>query len=212
MSTNLGSIDAPQAARSTTSGWRDPRLWIGVALVAASVLIGANLLSSDDKGIEVWAATRDLQPGESVSLADLAPVRVDIGATDAGYLLAADDLPVDAVLQRPVGAGELMPAAVLGEPAAAQVEVALWAPAVSVPDAVRVGATVDVWVVPPSGGEAATPALADVRVVAAPRDNAGLGPGGDRQVVVSVPDSAADRIGAVLAAAHDGRIVLTRRG
>ncbi len=211
MSTNLGSFDAPQAVRTSTTGWRDPRLWIGIALVAGSVLIGANLLSSDDDTVEMWAAAHDLAPGVAVSTDDFEIVTVDLAEVTDTYLRADGTLPGD-VVQRPVGAGELVPAASLGAPLADEVEVALWAPAVSVPDAVRAGALVDVWVVPDDGESDRSPVLSAVRVVAAPRDGDALGPVGDRQVVVAVPDEIADRIGPLLAAAHDGRIVVTKRG
>ena len=44
---NLGRPDAvvpPPAVRASTPGWRDPRLWVGVAIVAVSVVGGARLL------------------------------------------------------------------------------------------------------------------------------------------------------------------------
>ena len=36
-------------------GWRDPRLWIGVAIVAVSVVVGSRLLAAADDSVAVWA-------------------------------------------------------------------------------------------------------------------------------------------------------------
>jgi hypothetical protein len=38
----------PPATRATTPGWRDPRMWVGIAIVAASVVIGALVLGASD--------------------------------------------------------------------------------------------------------------------------------------------------------------------
>ncbi|WP_299052203.1 hypothetical protein [uncultured Nocardioides sp.] len=40
--------DVPVATRARTPGWRDPRLWIGVLIVAVSVVVGVRLVSSAD--------------------------------------------------------------------------------------------------------------------------------------------------------------------
>src|SRR5690606_37497070 len=178
-----------------------------------SVLVGVRLFpGGGDGGVRVWVAARDLPAGATVTSADLAVATVELAGVDAAYLRADDELPADGVLRRPVAAGELVPAASLGPEGADAVEVALWAPAVSVPDAVRPGSVVDVWVVPDDGAVGELPTLAAVRVVAAPRAADGLGPTGDQQVVVAVPDEQGATIGTLLAAAHDGRLVVTKRG
>ena len=55
--------DTPTARRASAPGWRDPRLWIGVGLVAASVLVGALVLGTSDDTVAVWAATDAMGPG-----------------------------------------------------------------------------------------------------------------------------------------------------
>ncbi|HEY9565521.1 MAG TPA: hypothetical protein VIR30_17270, partial [Nocardioides sp.] len=95
MSTHHQRTDVPLAARARSAGWRDPRLWIGVALVAASVLIGARVLGSADDMTEVWALKDDLAAGQQVGTEDLEPTRVrfddDQDARD--YVLVEDGLP-----------------------------------------------------------------------------------------------------------------------
>ena len=106
----------PSAVRSRRPGWRDPRLWVGVALVAASVVLGARLLAAADDMVKVWSAGSDLGAGQRLQPDDLVAqrVRFDDARALEGYLGAADELPADAVLVRPVAAGELVPAAALG--------------------------------------------------------------------------------------------------
>src|SRR5690242_2876688 len=41
-------LDVPAATRTRPSGWRDPRLWVGVVLVTGSVVAGARILSAAD--------------------------------------------------------------------------------------------------------------------------------------------------------------------
>src|SRR6185436_1849467 len=62
-SVNLGISDTPAARRAAAPGWRDPRLWIGVAIVAASVLVGALVLGSSDDTVPVWAAGDEMGAG-----------------------------------------------------------------------------------------------------------------------------------------------------
>ena len=46
---NLGITDTScRAPGAPPPGWRDPRLWIGVAIVAVSVLVGALVLGTSD--------------------------------------------------------------------------------------------------------------------------------------------------------------------
>ena len=40
--------EVPRATRSRRPGWRNPRLLIGLALVAGSVLVGARLVAAAD--------------------------------------------------------------------------------------------------------------------------------------------------------------------
>jgi hypothetical protein len=209
---NLGP-EAPSAVRATPSAWRDPRLWIGVALVSASVLVGARVVTSAGDTTEVWAARADLSVGQPVTRADLVAAEVHLdGARAATYLRPTDPLPGDQVLARAIGAGELVPAAAFGAADRDLLEVPVWAPADAVPAGLVEGAVVDIWVTSGERGDAATAVLDDVVVVGLPRNDDGLGPAGNRQVLVGVPDSQRAGVGQVLAAAHDGRVALTREG
>ena len=212
VSRNLGKTDAPPAARAGRPGWRDPRLWIGVALVAASVLAGARLLGGADRTIEVWAASGDLAAGQPVSEDDLVARRVRFaeGGDAERYLRVGQELPDDATLGRAVGAGELVPSGALGAAGAGLLEVPIRTETIA-PN-VEAGSVVDVWVTPADRAGDAVVVLDDVVVVAVPREGEAFGPGSDRQVLVGVEDRDKAGIGPALAAAHDGRISITREG
>ncbi|MBD8868734.1 CpaB family protein [Nocardioides donggukensis] len=211
------STDPPAAVRAAPPGWRDPRLWIGVALVAGSVVAGARVLGAADDTVEVWAAAADLAPGRALSSDALVARRVRFG--DDGdldrYLRVADGPPGEETVRRPVGAGELVPRAALGAGPTGLTEVPIWARAEAVAGSVVTGSVVDVWVTgEPGGGRSgrARLVLDDVVVIAAPRPTSSFGPGGARQVLVGVDEGDADLIGQALAAARDDRIAITRQG
>src|SRR6195952_1575831 len=75
-SVNLGMTDTPAARRAAAPGWRDPRLWVGVAIVAASVLVGALVLGSSDDTVPVWAAGDAMGAGHVLTSDDLTVRRV----------------------------------------------------------------------------------------------------------------------------------------
>lgn len=215
VSSTLGTVDAPPALRARRPTWRDPRLWTGIAVLAASVLLGARVLAAADDTTRVWAAAGPLQAGDRVDTGDLVATPVRLSEAELGRYLSVDAaLPPTPMLVRAVGAGELVPASAFGDPGTGLVEVPVWAPTVAVPTSVRAGAIVDVWVLPEAGSArsaGARLALDDVAVVAARRGDGSFGPGSSRQVLVGVPDGTAG-IGAVLAAARDNRVAITRQG
>lgn len=206
--TAASSVGVPPAVRATSPGWRDPRLWVGVAIVAGSVLVGVRVLASADDTVQVWAVAADAPAGEQLGEDDLEARRLrfaDARELDR-YFEVGDELPADLTLARPVGSGELLPRAALGAPDDADtVTISLALDPLLVPSGVGPGSVVDVYV---SGGggasapdapdvagvgagvptrSAGVPVLDDVRVVATPEgDDFG---GGDRQVELAVPDA-----------------------
>ena len=114
--------DTPTARRASAPGWRDPRLWIGVAIVAASVLVGALVLGTSDDTVAVWAATDAMGPGHALTADDLTVRRVGFAdAADASLYFGADEqLPSGLRLLHGVAAGELLPRAAVGSGDAAR--------------------------------------------------------------------------------------------
>ncbi len=221
MSTDMGTDQraaAPAtspATRTRAPGWRDWRLWVGVALVAASVVAGARLLDSADDTVGVWAAATDLAAGERVRAEDLELRRVRFGEEgNADRYLAADEaLPGETRLGRGVAAGELVPRSALGGGATGVLEVPLTVPGGGVPDGVAGGDEVDVWVARPDDAERrATRVLDDVRVLRAPAPTDSFGATGERRLVLAVDDAQADQLGRALAAAAAGTVYVVREG
>lgn len=204
----------PAARRAGRPGWRDPRLVLGVLVVAVSVLAGASLLGTDEDTAAVWSARKDLPAGTrlTVDLVRQRAVHFPDRADLARYLTGP--LPEGEMLSRPVGSGELVPRGALGGSARHLVEVPLRVDVDDVPATVREGSTVDVWVAPrdvsPGDSQRARRVLAEVVVVRLPRVGSSLAPETSRQVIVAVPPGAplADALGAT----STGRVVITRQG
>lgn len=198
--------------------WRDPRLAVGVGLVAGSALLGVALFGGSEDTVGVWASPAPLAEGQRLAAADLE--RYEVGFSDAEaaqrYLPADQEVPEGQVVTRAVGAGELVPRAALSPQADSRwLEVPLSVPTGAVPATVGMGARVDVWVTPEltstpgAGGSKAALVLDDVRVVGLPRSG-GLGAGGDRQVVVALAEERAEVLPAALAGLARGTVVLVR--
>jgi hypothetical protein len=214
------SSSTPAATRSRPPGWRNPRLLLGLVLVAASVVLGARLLASADDSVPVWAVARDLPAGATVSAGDLQrrQVRFPDSATADAYLSADEVLPAGSTLGREVSAGDLLPRSALSrDDGPALVEVPIGVASDDLPATVRQGSHVDVWVTPKVSAvqgqrPAATKVLDDVVVVAVPRAADQLAPQSTRQVIVGVPESGAASLGPALGSISDGHVVVARHG
>lgn len=217
-------LDVPPALRGRRSAWRDPRLWIGIALVAASVVVGARVLAAADDTVQVWAAEGDLGAGQRVGADDLVAQRLRFADADAAarYFTVDDELPADLELTRSVGAGELLPRAAVGTPdESGLVELPVAVEPELVPPGVGPGDVVDVYVVAPLsaevGGEGQPPppdgpALTGATVVDAPELASSFGTSGRRQLVLAVPDAAAPAFFALLARYDAPSLTVVRRG
>ncbi len=190
-------------------------MWIGIAIVAVSVIAGIRLVGAADDSVSVWAVTEDLGAGAVVEREHLESrwVRFADPADAERYLRTDEPLPGVRYLTRGIGAGELLPAAALGEAAeSGLVQVPIRVTGDGVPPSVDVGSRVDVYV--SDDAEARRPAvllLGDVVVTAAPRTEDSLGSSGDRQLVLGVPESEDDALTRVIAAAAAGTLTVVGR-
>lgn len=196
----MAAVPAP-ATRVSRAGWRDPRLWIGLLLVAGSVVLGARVLAAADDTVAVWAVADDLGVGSALTEDDLVAVRVRFeDATELDRYFPADQpLPSGQVLVRGVGAGELLPRAAVGDgEAVGTVRLPLDIEPHRVPPGVDAGSVVDVWVggAGRRTGVADGPALSAVTVVEAPPAEESFAVSGTRQLVLAVAD---DQVGPFLA-------------
>ncbi|UZN01876.1 hypothetical protein [Cellulomonas sp. S1-8] len=156
MDTSVLDLPAPTATRLRRPGWRDPRLLVGVALIAASVALGSWVVTTAQRTVPVYVARDVLVPGGSLSSAALVVADVRLADRVEGYLRADEPLPEDAVLLRSVGAGELVPVAAVGSAAdlaVRAVPVTLSGPA---PTGLVAGSRVDLWFTPGDDTSAAS--------------------------------------------------------
>ena len=201
---------SPPALRLRRPGWRDPRLLVGLVLVAASTLAGARLLAASDDTVTVWATADTVRTGDDAADVELVPsrVRLEDGATESSYL-SSESQP-SGVFTRDLAAGELVPAAAVSNAESDVADVALAVEAGDAPVDLTDGELVDVWSVPDlAAGRSANHAERVLRAVpvGTVRSDAALGATG-RQVVVSV-DGGVD-LGPVLETLAGGRVVLVR--
>lgn len=220
VSRSSGSPSAPPvvpAVRSRTSGWRDPRLWIGVAIVAVSVVAGARFLAAADDTVQVWAVATDLGAGDHVAESDLVAHRVHFDDDEqlGGYFTVEEELPADLELTRGVGAGELLPRGAVGtagESGTLELPVAVDL----LPSSVAPGSVVDVHVTGTTGptrpATAAGPTLSEVTVVDVVSVDASLAAGGKRQLVLAVQEDEAARWFEALAAVETPTVTVLGRG
>ena len=215
----------PPALRGQRPAWRDPRLWIGIVLVAASVVVGARVLAAADDTVQVWAIARDLGAGHRVEADDLVARRVRFADPDAleGYFTVDDELPADLELIRSVAAGELLPRGAVGTPdETGLVEVPVAVEPELVPPSVGPGDVVDVYVVAPISADTQSgqahqpppdgPALTGATVVDAPELASSFGTSGKRQLVLAVPEADAPAFFALLARYDAPSLTVVRRG
>jgi hypothetical protein len=222
---NLGITDvpaAPAARRASPPGWRDPRLWVGLAIVAASIVAGALVLGTSDETVPVWAAADTLGAGHVLTADDLAVRRVRFEDTDAAslYFRADRQLSADLRLSRDVAAGELLPRGAVTTADRRELrQVPVSVAPDQVPTGVGVGDVVDVYLRPatPTACHDSSvcdglPVLSTVTVVDAPPAEEAFGADGTRMLVLAMPAGQAQHFFRLLAATDDASLTVVGRG
>ncbi len=181
--------------------WGDARFFLGVLLVAAAVVGVWLVVSAARQTVPVYAAAHTIVPGEAIGAGDLKVVDVALG-TLAGTYLTAEDLDDPVVATRTIEAGELVPAASVGDPSAARTTSVVVRSAVDVPASVEAGSVVEVWSAPLlEQGSYDEPRIlvADATVVSVTRDDSMIG-GGAAALELVIPRA---DVAATLAAMAD---------
>lgn len=194
-----------------------------MAIVAVSIIAGSRILGAADDSVTVWAAARDVAPGDTVRGDDLVSISVRFGdsADLDHYLLTSATLPDDLRLTRGLGAGELVPAAALGSDEEAEtVIVSLAFPHELIPTNIGAGSQIELLVIPAGGdddkesrsGEPDT-VLSDVVVIDAPSAVDSLGSvSRGRQLVLGIPAADSEALIEILVASEDERLRVLVRG
>lgn len=136
-------------ARIGRPSWRDPRLGVGVLLVAVAIVLGSWAVSRAAETVDVFRTDTTLTPGDLVTTEDLRAQAVRPDGLEDGYLLVDAGVPPGAVVTRVVGAGELVPAAALGHPGDVEVRPVVVPVGPTAVAGVGKGGVVDLWWTPP---------------------------------------------------------------
>jgi hypothetical protein len=126
----------------------DPRLFIGIALVVASVAATAGIVAAADHRVALYTAGSALEPGRRLHASDLVArdVALDSGAE---LYLGVGRIPHGGlIVTRPIARGELVPTSAVARRAEADATTIVLRLATQVSGAVRAGAAIDVWSAP----------------------------------------------------------------
>jgi hypothetical protein len=137
---------ARRSARGDRGALRlDPRLIIGMVLIAASTLGGWALITGLDDSSEVYVARDTVTPGTPIDAGDLAVVSVRLGSGTAAYLTPADLPPGGLVVSRTIEAGELVPRSAVDETDRTGLATIVVPSRGALPTGLGAGSRVDVW-------------------------------------------------------------------
>jgi len=162
-----------------------------VAIIAASVVLGARLMAAADDTVGVWSVSAEAPAGSEVAEVELEVQQVRFADTSAleGYYPADQPVPDDLQLTRTVGAGELLPRSATGPvEEAGTLEVAVAVEPDQVPATVGPGAVVSVYLISPDARRPGEPVLSSATVVDAPALSDSFATSGRRQLVLAVPE------------------------
>jgi hypothetical protein len=201
--------------RVSAPSWRDPRFLVGLALVLASVVLGARVVGAAQETAGVWALSRAVGAGQPLTGADLRVVQVHLDeGTAAAYLPASETPAADLVALRGLASGELLPQSALGRAGDLASRPVTVPVAGNVPPGVEVGALVDLWVVhtadatgvEPDATPEAEPLVEAAEVSAVVTGGGALGARSGADVQVVLPQSAMPAV--LQAVSDDDDIVL----
>lgn len=123
----------------------DPRLIIGIGLIAASTLGGWALISGLDDATEVYVSRDTLTSGTSIDAGDLTTASVRLGGSTADYLRPGDIPPGGLVVTRTVGPGELVPSSAVDDADSTGLATLVVPSRGALPTGLGAGSRVDVW-------------------------------------------------------------------
>lgn len=216
MSTSHDSA-SPPATRLRRPRWSDPRLLVGVLIVAGSVVGGSRVMAAADDTIAVWSIVGDHRAGTPVDPADLRGVDVHLGQAGADRYVPADEpIAPGQVWVRDVHAGELLGTEATGDPGEREVgQLPLIVAAGALPADLARGDRVAVWV-SPSASSAKKSAKAELvldgmRVLSVSQATAAMAGGNGYRVLLALEEDRPDRLGAALGSIGSGDVTLVRQ-
>lgn len=177
--------DMPVAGRLRRPGWRDPRLLVGLLLIAVAVIAVTGIVRSADTTVPYYAAKRTLTPGTVLAVPDVVVVHVRI--PDGRYAAPGEE-PWGRVVTRVVGDGELLPSEALADPEDFDGRPIAVRTTLPLADGVERGSTVDVYLTRTDADEPRTELVASGLVVeSVDHDSGSFSAGSVETVYVVVP-------------------------
>lgn len=124
--------------------WVDPRVVIGVLLVAVSVLGVVGVLVVGNRTSLAYAAASTIAPGTVLTVDDLVAVEVGLGASAGAYLDVETAPQSEFVVTQAVQSGELVPRSLIGAADASRTSVVVEI-AGGLPTELGAGGAVELW-------------------------------------------------------------------
>ena len=129
----------------------DPRIVLGLVLVAVSTLGVTGVVQGLDRTEPIYRAAGPLVAGARISAADLVSTPVRLGPANPLYLTGP--VPADGyVVTRTIAAGEMVPLSALGSASAVDVASVVVDLSTRLSGSIVAGAVVDVWSAPRKPG------------------------------------------------------------
>jgi hypothetical protein len=129
----------------------DPRVVLGLALVAASTLGVTGVVQGLNRTMPVYRAAEPLVPGARIGAADLVATPVRLGPADSLYLTGP--VPADGyVVTRTIAAGEIVPLSALGSAAGLNTASVVVDLSTRLSGSIVPSAVVDLWSAPKKAG------------------------------------------------------------
>ena len=203
------------AMRLRRPRWSDPRLLVGVLIVAGSVVGGARVMASADNTVGVWSIDGDHRAGTPVDPDDLRSV--DVRLDDAGserYVPADEPIAPGRVWSRDVHAGELLGTQATRAPGTHAVgQLPLIVGPGALPGDLTRGDRVAVWVGPSTSGKPtdAERVLNDMRVLSVSESPTAMGGSNGYRVLLALERDRPVRLGSALGVISTGKVTLVRK-
>jgi hypothetical protein len=206
----MNATIGPIAGRLKRPRWSDPRLVIGVALVAIAILGTASVVARADRTEPYYAARHTLTPGTVLQMSDVVVTHVRVGS---GTYVPASVEPWGEVVTRVIGAGEMIPESSLADADAYVMRPVAVTTGSPLAEAIEPGAVVDVWVTRDGlAGPDSVLVAAGVVVDQVDRDASAFSARSGETVYVLIPSADVGDLLAALAQADEVSVVGIGRG
>jgi len=196
--------DAPVAGRLRRPGWRDPRLLLGLLLIAVSVTAVTTMVRSADETAPYYAASDTLTPGTVLTRDNVSVVRVRL---DGGAYVAPGDEPWGKVVTRVVSQGELLPVEALTAPENFEARTIAVRTTLPLAGGVEAGSVVDIYLTTDNDGPATSVVARGLTVESVDHDNGSFSASTVETVYVVTPRADIEDLLDALATAGDISVV-----